>query len=324
MAEPIHRSKRNGQCDLLRAVGLTLLICSVILCRSAAGSHTVSMDGPDFRTSPSVGAIDPDILDSEWNHHIAGYTLICISLLVFAAYKFPKLSSLHRLWPLLFLGAALFLAVWSDKEIWPRGGLPWSWLIHHDPEARQHKLFAALLLAMGIIEYLRSCGRLPRFWKTWVFPMLAVFGASILLVHDHGGSSGLPMGWDDAEKSARIAKISGTAAGASRYADVTGNAAKSYSQAHITNEHNAMEGMHDTALPGNSSPSPTGHRGHIMTASMGHVRKQHLWFTLIGLAIALFKFVHDGSFWRRRFVPYLWPAAVCLLGISLALYTEMM
>ena len=269
-----------------------------------------------------MALIDPDILDSEWNHHLAGYILICISLLVIAAYRFPRLDLIRRLWPFLFIGAGLFLAVWSDKEIWPRGTLAWSWLIHHDAEARQHKLYAILLLAMGIIEYLRSCGRLLPLWRTWGFPTLAVLGAGILLIHDHGGSSGLPPGWDSAEKSARIAKMAGPE-GALRYAHQGENAGISHSGMHMMGTNSEMQAMHHPAPQGEGSRSHV-HGGHIMTASMLHVRQQHLWFTLVGVAIALLKFVHDGSFWRRTFVPYLWPGAICILGILLVSYTEMM
>jgi hypothetical protein len=59
-----------------------------------------------------------------------------------------------------------------------------------------------------------------------------------------------------------------------------------------------------------------------MTSSMLHVKAEHLWFTLVGVAIALFKFIDDGSFWRKRFVPYLWPSGMLVLGVLLALYTE--
>jgi hypothetical protein len=59
-----------------------------------------------------------------------------------------------------------------------------------------------------------------------------------------------------------------------------------------------------------------------MTPAMLQIKAQHLWFTLVGIAIALFKFIDDGSFWRKRFVPYLWPSGIFVLGSLLALYTE--
>jgi len=306
---------------LLLGFSLALWICGLTVPRSAAAAEPAGVSSPNLQSSSPVVFIDPDILDSEWNHHVAGYILIGISLLVLAAYRFPELASAHRLWPGLFLGAALFLAVWSDKEIWPRGALAWTWLIHHDAEARQHKLFAILLFAMGIIEYLRSSGRLPQFWKTWAFPVLAVLGAGILLMHDHGGNSGLPAGWDNSEKLAKIAKITGTSPEALQQAYLTNRASPSGGDMPAMSGHGDMEGMdHEMSPVGSSRSAAQG--SHVMTASMLRVQEQHLWFTLVGLAIAFLKFVHDRGFWRRSFVPYLWPMATCLLGILLALYAE--
>jgi hypothetical protein len=80
--------------------------------------------------------------------------------------------------------------MWSDEEIWPRGNLNWIWLVHHDAEARQHKIYAILLLAIRAIEHFRTRVKLNRFWQSWVFPLLALFGALFLLFHDHGAGSG--------------------------------------------------------------------------------------------------------------------------------------
>jgi hypothetical protein len=289
---------------LIGVVWLLFIFGCMILPASRMTMGRVRAYGMDNRTAPSTNFSDPDIVDSEWNHRLAGYILLGIAFLVLAGHHFPSQIWLQRLWPFLFVGAALFLAVWSDKEIWPRGPLSWTWLIHHDAEARQHKIYAILLLAMGILEYFRSCGKLREFWRTWAFPALAVIGACLLLVHDHGGSSGLPPGWDSAEKLARIAKMTGAPPPMFMHPD-------------------SMQTKHSSPAMSEMDPqSENGHHEHLMTSSMLHVKEQHLWFTFVGVAVALFKFIHDGSFWRRRFVPYLWPGATCVLGILLALYTE--
>src|SRR5262249_41844349 len=151
---------------------------------------------------------------------------------------------------------------------------------------------------------------------------LAVLGACILLIHDLGGNSGLPPGWDNAEKSAKMAEKSGNVAGLLSDEGLTQNSGISHGHMEGMTGHD-MEGMHHLAQHEDGSPPPSGHSGHVMTASMLRVQEQHLWFTLVGIAVGLFKFVHDGSLWRRRFVPYLWPTATCGLGILLVLYTEM-
>src|SRR5438270_3682637 len=85
---------------------------------------------------------DPDKASSELNHHIAGLALLAIGVMVICGHRFKRLAFMQNLWPLLFIAAGIFLAVWSDSEIWPRGNLGWSWLIQHDAEARQHKIYA--------------------------------------------------------------------------------------------------------------------------------------------------------------------------------------
>jgi len=52
------------------------------------------------------------------------------------------------------------------------------------------------------------------------------------------------------------------------------------------------------------------------------VEREHFWFMIVGFGIALFKFISDGDFWRRSFVPYLWPSTMVLLGVLLTIYHE--
>lgn len=61
---------------------------------------------------------------------------------------------------------------------------------------------------------------------------------------------------------------------------------------------------------------------HHMTPAMLVVEREHFWFMLVGLSVALFKLISDSDVWRRNFVPHLWPSAIILLGVLLALYHE--
>src|SRR6201993_2849671 len=149
------------------------------------GQHFTSVSGPG-----SSEPVDPNRAPSEFNHHVAGWALIGVGFLVLASFVSPDLRALRYVWPALFLLAGLFLAVWSDAEIWPRGNLSWAWLLHHDQEAGQHKIYALLLIALGLVEYLRLRGSLNRFWRTWTFSILAIAGAAFLLVHDQTATSG--------------------------------------------------------------------------------------------------------------------------------------
>ncbi len=59
-----------------------------------------------------------------------------------------------------------------------------------------------------------------------------------------------------------------------------------------------------------------------MTDTMLKVQQQHFWFSIAGFAVALLKFLYDTDFWKRPFVPFLWPAAMSVLGLLLIVYTE--
>src|SRR5215469_12466561 len=277
-------------------------------------------------------AADPNKGPSELNHHIAGYALIGVGVLALASLLSPKYQSHGYLWPALFVFVGLYLALWSDGEIWPRGNLNWSWLFQHDAEARQHKIYSFLLIAIGIVEYARLRGSLPRLWRTWAFPVLALIGAGMLLIHDHNGSSGAR----SPEAQAYLVN---------RALDVDGNPRKSSSLAILVSttqdQHQAVHPssgnvMDDSVIYSSSMPMdhsqmemdatrasniPISHH-HAMTASTLRVEREHMWFMIVGLAIGLFKFISDGEFFRTRVVPYLWPSCMVLLGFMLMFYRE--
>src|SRR6478752_2717976 len=135
----------------LSLAGLGGFADSVIMVR-VSGQHPIA-SGP-----VSLASVDPNKAPSEFNHHIAGWTLIGVGSLVLASFFSPNLRALRYVWPALFLLAGMFLALWSDGEIWPRGNLNWAWLLHHDQEAGQHKIYALLLIAIAVVEYLRARG----------------------------------------------------------------------------------------------------------------------------------------------------------------------
>jgi hypothetical protein len=268
---------------------------------------------------------DPYKPASELNHHLAGYALIAIGLLVLAGHSSDQLRALQLVWPFLFVAAGLFLAAWSDIEIWPRGDLSWMWLIHHDAEARQHKIFAILLMGMGLVEYLRVSAKLSRFWRVCAFPLLALVGVGLLLSHDHGAGSGA------SSSEARDYVVSWLA---------EGNTETNRSQAAAPSDpppamhHHMMMSGSPSLKARQPQPQATaheememhqddhGHRQHHMTASMLKVEREHMWFALVGAFVILFKVIQDGALWRRLFVPLLWPSCIVVLGMLLVFYRE--
>lgn len=272
--------------------------------------------------------IDPDIIDSEWNHHVAGYALIASAVLYVVGLSVPRLSWGRSSWIILLIAAAVFLAGWSDKEVWPQGSLNWMWLIHHDAEARQHKIYAILLFVIAFVEYFRQSGKLSRFWGTWAVPTLTFLGAFFLLMHTHDGHSGLPAGWDNVEKRIRILKMAGLGAmPAGMDSTQIDGSPEHHVHADRTPQQSPSMPM-PQLLQGAAASMPTAHTGgsehhHGGTMSArNHVEVQHLWFAVVGIALAVFKWVDDGDFWPGKFTTYLWPCSMLVLGMLLVLYTE--
>ena len=87
---------------------------------------------------------------------------------------------------------------------------------------------------------------------------------------------------------------------------------------HSSIDYSSISIGHDSAL---SNALSSDHHHH-MTPSMLLVEREHFWFMIVGLGVALFKLISDGKFWHRRFVPYVWPSGMVLLGILLVLYQE--
>ena len=303
----------------LSRLAICLVVCWIAV--SPTQLYSQRTTGIFLTSTTSVTEQDPNKPASELNHHLAGYALIAIGAMVIAGYSSEKLRSLQLVWPFLFVAAGLFLAAWSDAEIWPRGNLSWSFLIHYDLEARQHKIYALLLILIGIIEYLRPRAKLNRFWRIWAFPLLALFGAVLLLFHNHGGMSGA------SSPEARHYMVSAEAATPAEapsesMPDMHHHASESVSSP-VDDQSGTSTSMEQASndMPAHFANRPSAH-SHQMSEGMLKVERQHFWFTVVGLAVALFKFMSDGALWRRSLLLHLWPGCVTLLGVLLVLYTE--
>jgi putative copper resistance protein D len=71
--------------------------------------------------------------------------------------------------------------------LWPFGQREWLEALRNNREVLQHKTFAVLLLALGVIEWQRASGVLKAIWGGWAFPALAIGGSLLLLFHQHEG-----------------------------------------------------------------------------------------------------------------------------------------
>src|SRR5262249_48302352 len=102
----------------------------------------------------------------------------------------PRFAFLRWVWPLCFLGAGIFLLIFSDTELWPFGLKSWWWAITQNREDLQHKTFAVILLGLAYVEIQRSRGVLTAAWSASVFPVLAFLGSGLLFFHQHHSSMG--------------------------------------------------------------------------------------------------------------------------------------
>ena len=290
-------------------------------------------------TTTAASGVDPDKASSELNHHIAGIFLIAIGLTVIWSKNDRSRHWIKWLPPILFIGAGLFLAAWSDDEIWPRGNLSWLWLLRHDAEARQHKLYALLLIVFGIVEYVQSNPRLRKPWLKMVFPVLCVIGGASLFFHHHSSmtvasanvmdhSAHHVAAAQDANSNCQSASAAVPVNPQDHHHDVTEHGAPEHGvAAHSLAEHGvAAHGAAAIAdpCPSNiaqmdSSSMPEGHSHAHVGAN---VQRQHAWFAIVGFCVALFKFLHDFGRSPIRVSHSLWANSVIVLGILLLIYVE--
>jgi copper resistance protein D len=124
--------------------------------------------------------------ESEFNHHLAGFLVLLAGVFILAQGRLAaRWPGVRFVWPSCFLLAGLFLLLFSDTEMWPVGPqTPW-FAITHSAEDLQHKTFSLILLVLGYVELQRVRGRFKSPWLAWIFPVLGVGGAILLLFHEH-------------------------------------------------------------------------------------------------------------------------------------------
>ena len=179
---------------------ITLLALPIVLSLSPASAQdhslhadhagheamSMAMDEQAPMDASQQAELLADKRESEFNHHLAGFFLILAAVFILAEGSLAKRSSFLRFaWPSCFLLSGLFLLVFSDTELWPFGPQSWWYGLTRNPEDLQHKTFAVILLALGILELQRARGVLKSAWAKWMFPVLAFCGSGMLLFHQH-------------------------------------------------------------------------------------------------------------------------------------------
>jgi copper resistance protein D len=167
-------------------------------------SMDMPMDMPmQHEMTPAMQAkLLADKKESEFNHHLAGFFVVLAgAFILLQSIWVKRWPAVKYVWPACFLAGGIFLLVWSDTELWPFGHREWIEALRNNREVLQHKVFAVLLLGLGVIEWQRVRGVLTAAWSGWVFPMLAIAGSVLLLFHQHEGGM---QGPDHMQLMARI------------------------------------------------------------------------------------------------------------------------
>jgi putative copper resistance protein D len=153
---------------------------------------------PQLRT-PSVAVMEADTSNpqavsggertaaayswSNFSHNVAGLFLLAMAGLAVAGSA--RRAGWGGHWPAGFigLGVFIFLRTSANDAVWPFGphGV-WETMLA-DAEMLQHRLGAALVVLLGVVEWrarVHPTSRMP-----YVFPLLAAAGGLLLLTHSH-------------------------------------------------------------------------------------------------------------------------------------------
>jgi copper resistance protein D len=127
-----------------------------------------------------------DIAWSEYNHNWAGMFVLLSGLL--ALLSRSKYFPWAKMWPLIFLGLAVFLFLRSDPENWPLGPNGF-WESFAVSEVLQHRAAVVLVIAFAIFQWRVETSRVQSHFAALVFPAVCALGGVILLTHTHALSN---------------------------------------------------------------------------------------------------------------------------------------
>ena len=119
---------------------------------------------------------------SEYNHNWAGLIVFLMGIL--ALLSRSRYFAWAKIWPLAFLGLAVFLFLRADPENWPLGPNGF-WASFGEAEVLQHRLAVLLLIAFAAFQYLVETKKLKSQGAALVFPIVCIVGGMVLLTHSH-------------------------------------------------------------------------------------------------------------------------------------------
>jgi len=137
------------------------------------------MPGESFSHPDTPG----DIAWSEYNHAWAGLIVFFMGLLALLSRNryFPW----AKIWPLMFLGLAVFLFLRADPENWPLGPNGF-WDSFREADVLQHRAVVVLIIVFALFQWAVETNRVKSHGAALVFPGVCAIGGIVLLTHMHG------------------------------------------------------------------------------------------------------------------------------------------
>ena len=123
-----------------------------------------------------------DIAWSEYNHNWAGLIVLAMGLLALLSRN--KYFSWAKIWPLMFLGLAVFLFLRADPENWPLGPNGF-WESFREADVLQHRAAVVLIILFAVFQWMVETNRVESHAAALVFPGVCAIGGVVLLTHMH-------------------------------------------------------------------------------------------------------------------------------------------
>jgi len=123
-----------------------------------------------------------DIAWSEYNHNWAGVIVLLMGIL--ALLSRHRYFAWAKIWPLMFLGLAVFLFLRADPENWPLGPNGF-WESFGEADVLQHRAAVLLIILFAVFQWMVETNRLKSHAAALVFPGVCAIGGIVLLTHMH-------------------------------------------------------------------------------------------------------------------------------------------
>jgi putative copper resistance protein D len=123
-----------------------------------------------------------DIAWSEYNHNWAGLIVLAMGLLALLSRN--KYFAWAKVWPLMFLGLAVFLFLRADPENWPLGPNGF-WESFREADVLQHRAAVVLIILFAVFQWMVETNRVKSHAAALVFPGVCAIGGVVLLTHMH-------------------------------------------------------------------------------------------------------------------------------------------